>query len=106
MALSKAMAAACASIVSKLRSWSEYIWRVVRGPRTENPIKAFLLTKGMQTSALTLRRTSMRDRKSTRLNSSHDYISYAVFCLKKKKKCVIVISNDSRHVITVSSDAD
>src|SRR2546422_1285877 len=27
----------------------------------------------------------LRDRKSTRLNSSHGYISYAVFCLKKKK---------------------
>src|SRR5206468_4897061 len=30
--------------------------------------------------------TSRRDRKSTRLNSSHDQISYAVFCLKKKTK--------------------
>src|SRR2546430_17426580 len=29
---------------------------------------------------------SDRDRKSTRLNSSHSQISYAVFCLKKKKK--------------------
>ena len=29
---------------------------------------------------------SVSDRKSTRLNSSHGYISYAVFCLKKKKK--------------------
>src|SRR2546422_4582425 len=29
---------------------------------------------------------SAKDRKSTRLNSSHGYISYAVFCLKKKKK--------------------
>src|SRR5688572_32531975 len=29
---------------------------------------------------------SRRDRKSTRLNSSHSQISYAVFCLKKKKK--------------------
>src|SRR2546429_1247984 len=29
---------------------------------------------------------STTDRKSTRLNSSHGYISYAVFCLKKKKK--------------------
>src|SRR5450432_964926 len=28
---------------------------------------------------------SAKDRKSTRLNSSHDQISYAVFCLKKKK---------------------
>src|SRR5205085_10925567 len=31
-------------------------------------------------------RASRRDRKSTRLNSSHSQISYAVFCLKKKKK--------------------
>src|SRR2546429_5983347 len=30
--------------------------------------------------------THDQDRKSTRLNSSHGYISYAVFCLKKKKK--------------------
>src|SRR2546422_1381999 len=30
-------------------------------------------------------RRDERDRKSTRLNSSHGYISYAVFCLKKKK---------------------
>src|SRR2546422_1505622 len=29
------------------------------------------------------------DRKSTRLNSSHGYISYAVFCLKKKKKTTV-----------------
>src|SRR5256884_1202447 len=33
-----------------------------------------------------IRRPSRADRKSTRLNSSHGYISYAVFCLKKKKK--------------------
>src|SRR5256885_3999770 len=32
------------------------------------------------------RGTSVKDRKSTRLNSSHLVISYAVFCLKKKKK--------------------
>src|SRR5438132_203605 len=39
--------------------------------------------------------TSMnRDRKSTRLNSSHTVISYAVFCLKKKKKK----STDTRHI--------
>src|SRR5258708_29948146 len=30
--------------------------------------------------------TAFADRKSTRLNSSHQIISYAVFCLKKKKK--------------------
>src|SRR3712207_6865098 len=33
-----------------------------------------------------------RDRKSTRLNSSHANISYAVFCLKKKKKKNIIIN--------------
>src|SRR3712207_8478239 len=33
-----------------------------------------------------LRGAAARDRKSTRLNSSHANISYAVFCLKKKKK--------------------
>src|SRR2546427_9419306 len=32
------------------------------------------------------------DRKSTRLNSSHSQISYAVFCLKKKKKIISIIS--------------
>src|SRR2546422_6770130 len=32
------------------------------------------------------KRPNDADRKSTRLNSSHGYISYAVFCLKKKKK--------------------
>src|SRR5687768_17935445 len=30
------------------------------------------------------------DRKSTRLNSSHGYISYAVFCLKKKKNALLL----------------
>src|SRR2546422_1443719 len=36
-------------------------------------------------SILTASCAAARDRKSTRLNSSHGYISYAVFCLKKKK---------------------
>src|SRR5687768_17699735 len=35
---------------------------------------------------LPVERALKEDRKSTRLNSSHGYISYAVFCLKKKKK--------------------
>src|SRR5258708_23829575 len=37
------------------------------------------------------RREGFRDRKSTRLNSSHQIISYAVFCLKKKKKNINAI---------------
>src|SRR2546429_9876601 len=35
------------------------------------------------------RNSTTPDRKSTRLNSSHGYISYAVFCLKKKKNTTI-----------------
>src|SRR2546430_12450150 len=38
-----------------------------------------------------------RDRKSTRLNSSHSQISYAVFCLKKKNKSTIQCSNTPSH---------
>src|SRR2546430_10283117 len=39
-----------------------------------------------------------QDRKSTRLNSSHSQISYAVFCLKKKKKnTTVAYSNTDRH---------
>src|SRR2546421_1302961 len=42
-----------------------------------------------------------RDRKSTRLNSSHDQISYAVFCLKKKKKNEVY--NEKRHARHLSN---
>src|SRR5690606_41417975 len=46
-------------------------------------------TRGIEPSAVVAERVLRareRDRKSTRLNSSHVKISYAVFCLKKKKK--------------------
>src|SRR5438128_7407153 len=39
-----------------------------------------------------------RDRKSTRLNSSHGSISYAVFCLKKKKKKIYTCYNN-KHML-------
>src|SRR5205809_2573398 len=37
------------------------------------------------------------DRKSTRLNSSHGYISYAVFCLKKKKHNIFIPMAEDAH---------
>src|SRR5438105_9586727 len=40
------------------------------------------------------------DRKSTRLNSSHEWISYAVFCLKKKKK-----KNKEDNLYSIQQDA-
>src|SRR5438876_8050133 len=46
-----------------------------------------LVPAGEESNASTDERMNLdRDRKSTRLNSSHPSISYAVFCLKKKKK--------------------
>src|SRR6185503_20304138 len=45
------------------------------------PLGAIMATLGLYSSHT----QSSQDRKSTRLNSSHGYISYAVFCLQKKK---------------------
>src|SRR2546429_2170800 len=44
--------------------------------------------------AVTMMTATPLDRKSTRLNSSHGYISYAVFCLKKKKMIVSCLLGD------------
>src|SRR5258708_23354941 len=46
---------------------------------------------------------SMGDRKSTRLNSSHQIISYAVFCLKKKK--IMTDELDDHHLLYMSIDS-
>src|SRR5258708_15472927 len=45
-------------------------------------------------------RRGARDRKSTRLNSSHQIISYAVFCLKKKKK-ILIFTEVNNHVTRI-----
>src|SRR5687768_18447606 len=50
-------------------------------PSAAERLCAELDTRGITVDAL----VNNADRKSTRLNSSHGYISYAVFCLKKKK---------------------
>src|SRR5687768_18330034 len=42
-----------------------------------------------------------QDRKSTRLNSSHGYISYAVFCLKKKKNKKIQYNNNATTTTSI-----
>src|SRR5688572_32107918 len=43
------------------------------------------------------RAQGLGDRKSTRLNSSHSQISYAVFCLKKKKKQMSAVDHLQKH---------
>src|SRR5207247_6035666 len=61
-----------------------------RLPEWERDLRVGILVAGDigTLAALTANRhrESAEDRKSTRLNSSHEWISYAVFCLKKKKR--------------------
>src|SRR2546430_10563034 len=60
------------------------------------PMKSF----SRATAPATIRSVSFQggpDRKSTRLNSSHSQISYAVFCLKKKKKKATDITLLTQH---------
>src|SRR5438270_6482040 len=74
--------------------WSGRIFRCKRG-QTEYALRAVKKTESTKVAVLgasgytgeELVRLLLRhpDRKSTRLNSSHSQISYAVFCLKKKK---------------------
>src|SRR3712207_7422294 len=49
-------------------------------------IRKNLQNLGLDLDEESMRKVTERDRKSTRLNSSHANISYAVFCLKKKKE--------------------
>src|SRR5258705_9899740 len=64
------------------------------------------IDRSPEARSVTTRTTGRSDRKSTRLNSSHLGISYAVFCLKKKKKQIKIvgyraeqISDDERGVL-------
>src|SRR2546426_8540091 len=65
---------------------------IVRGPeqaafrRGDEEIHEPPLGRQVHARRLSAHEAVQRDRKSTRLNSSHLVISYAVFCLKKKKK--------------------
>src|SRR5687768_17678103 len=67
-----------------VRSNKEKIQAQREADLRDRSAKAAQLAKKFGTVEQSLR--SGLDRKSTRLNSSHGYISYAVFCLKKKKK--------------------
>src|SRR2546422_3349691 len=67
------------------RSW-EVVARITNSRELLPPPTEVAITFWeMLASGQILIATSVGDRKSTRLNSSHGYISYAVFCLKKKK---------------------
>src|SRR2546429_7281921 len=61
-------------------------------------------TAGAGSSAPPPWRRPFADRKSTRLNSSHGYISYAVFCLKKKNNEQVTAHSQRNDATTVSDD--
>src|SRR2546422_4916061 len=68
----------------KLRGqWNKYVLRQAMRGRIPELVR--------------MRVDKMGDRKSTRLNSSHGYISYAVFCLKKKKKQHEILHTTTRQ---------
>src|SRR2546422_5301604 len=89
-------------VVLKTRSWSPLAaraWTILNSWRWNSrfasgftasvrPAVTPVMTRATASTGRN-RRNALKaagDRKSTRLNSSHGYISYAVFCLKKKKK--------------------
>src|SRR2546427_1208057 len=77
--LFRSLAAGCSDALEQKSSAGQGIAVVDSGARTLSLISATDFT-------VSTRDWQSADRKSTRLNSSHSQISYAVFCLKKKKK--------------------
>src|SRR5688572_31724721 len=67
---------------TELKAHIESLRAEVVGTVSGQALQAMLRKRGIKFQS----RRFWRDRKSTRLNSSHSQISYAVFCLKKKKK--------------------
>src|SRR3712207_8695305 len=64
--------------------------------RYRQPVAGQTLADELGVSVRTLYR---EDRKSTRLNSSHANISYAVFCLKKKKEKTYILTLDIHSIV-------
>src|SRR2546426_9072340 len=84
------------------RSQRPQVLRVERQPRLEQladgvQIPAAVVDHHALGPARRARRVVDGDRKSTRLNSSHLVISYAVFCLKKKKKKIQIKLTTKYH---------
>src|SRR2546422_169616 len=68
-------------------------------------VEAFRHAVDIITTAQEIIVDNARDRKSTRLNSSHGYISYAVFCLKKKKRSNLSTISNAASIRSPSSPA-
>src|SRR2546430_12624155 len=85
------------------RSWGDLpVWFGRR--LTEVPVRGNVICGGSE--KVIYRADWQADRKSTRLNSSHSQISYAVFCLKKKTQdSVKVLQIYSRYLAATPDDA-
>src|SRR5690625_5344410 len=66
---------------------------------SSNAHRVAVLEEGMKYQQIAIAPDQAQDRKSTRLNSSHVAISYAVFCLKKKKKQQKTEQKQAKHTI-------
>src|SRR3712207_7495675 len=73
------------------------VWLCSGQSNMEMPMKGFKGQPIIGSNEAILKSTNKKDRKSTRLNSSHANISYAVFCLKKKKKIIITTQAQQTH---------
>src|SRR2546422_6379628 len=75
------------------QSWSQSVPAAMLGVASASLAEHFAFAARPGRYAVDVAITdSATDRKSTRLNSSHGYISYAVFCLKKKKDNLLNVS--------------
>src|SRR2546422_6819323 len=81
------------SLLQRLQS-PRHLEGITTGPKRGQPVHLGLLH---------FRPDLEKDRKSTRLNSSHGYISYAVFCLKKKKLKYLDSSRRLDRPVTIQS---
>src|SRR5260221_8147160 len=64
-----------------------------------SPVKNWMILSDKVRRPLLFANADGEDRKSTRLNSSHTVISYAVFCLKKKKIVLMLIKRKHKELL-------
>src|SRR2546422_2609753 len=83
---------------SQYRAYTEVVPQSARDPERLAALREALLAYKIPREIL----RRQKDRKSTRLNSSHGYISYAVFCLKKKKTPPYTAGNEPSRTATTN----
>src|SRR5690348_17871235 len=84
-------------MATRKTDWINNFWKAIAHDpallkRTWESIKQIMAPGALDPLTKELIYIAVRDRKSTRLNSSHPSISYAVFCLKKKKKLYLTMN--------------